>query len=288
MSEDRIRELIEAFDCYDGKYKRAEMEEAVALREEITPPLIRILEDVAADPEAYVSEKHFACTYAVALLSYFQEPAAHLPIIRAFCIPEEQREMLWAEMVTETFPILLFQTCNGSLEAIKELILDRSVYAYTRGAAVEALTFAVARGVADREEVIGFLVGLFTGSEAARDSDFWSDVASSIADMHPEGAMDVIRQAYADCLVYDGYVGLKEIEKDLLREKDDVLAHLRDEVDTRIPTDIHEYLSWIDGFGEDERAARPANPVLKAQKNKKKDDRARNKMAKKSKKKNRK
>jgi hypothetical protein len=83
-------------------------------------------------------------------------------------------------------------------------------------------------------------------------------------------------------------VGLKEIEKDLLREKDDVLAHLRDEVDTRIPTDIHEYLSWIDGFGEDERAARPANPVLKAQKNKKKDDRARNKMAKKSKKKNRK
>jgi len=284
MSEDRIRELIEAFDCYDGKYKREEMEEAVVLREEITPHLIRILEDVAADPEAYVLEKHFACTYAVALLSYFQEPAAHLPIIRAFCIPEEQREMLWAEMVTETLPILLFQTCHGSLDAIKELVSDRGVYEYTRGAAVEALTYAVARGVADREEVIGFLVGLFTGSEAARDSDFWSDVASSIADMHPEGAMDVIRQAYADCLVYDGYVGLKEIEKDLLREKDDVLAHLRDEVDTRIPTDIHEYLSWIDGFGEDERAARPANPVLKAQKNKKKDDRARNKMAKKSKK----
>ena len=37
MKPEGIQELIEAFDRYDGRYKRHEMEEAVALKEEITP-----------------------------------------------------------------------------------------------------------------------------------------------------------------------------------------------------------------------------------------------------------
>ena len=36
MSGERIRELIEVFDHFDGKYKRLEVEEAMTLREEIT------------------------------------------------------------------------------------------------------------------------------------------------------------------------------------------------------------------------------------------------------------
>jgi hypothetical protein len=290
MSEERIRELIEAFDHFDNKYKRAEVEEAVTLREEITPHLIRILKELAADPRKYADEEHYANTYAVALLAHFREPAAHLPIIRAFSIGKEEIDLIWGDMVTETLPALLFQTCNGSLEAIKALIHDRDANEYVRGAAGEALTYAVARGEAKREEIVEFLSGLFTGEEAEVDSDFWCEVASSIADLHPEGAMDVIRRAYQDGLVYDTYVGLEEIEEDLLRDKEETLDRLREKVDYRVPTDVHKYISEFACFNEHESGSRKsmANPVLKREKIKKKANRARSKIAKKAKRKNRK
>ena len=290
MSEARIRELIEAFDHFDGKYKRAEVEEAVTLREEITPHLIRILEEVAADPRKYADEEHYANTYAVALLAHFREPAAHLPIIRAFSIGKEENDLLWGDMVTETLPALLFQTCNGSLEAIKALVHERGTFDYARGAAVEALTYAVARGVAKRDEVVDFLSSLFTGEEADEESDFWCEVACSIADLHPEGAMDVIRGAFESGLVHDDYVGLEEIEEDLLRDKEEILARLREKVDDRVPLDVHEYISGFACFRENKIGApgRPANSILKKEKIKKKANRARNKMAKKAKRKNRK
>ncbi len=48
-----------------------------------------------------MEEDHYANVYAAALLGYFQEPSAHLPIIRAFCIGNEEKEELWGDMVTE-------------------------------------------------------------------------------------------------------------------------------------------------------------------------------------------
>ena len=88
----RTNELIAAFDVVSGKYLRGEVEEEVSLQEEITPLLINILEEISADPTHYIDEGHTAELYAVALLAHFRETKAHLPIIRAFSIPDEQRE----------------------------------------------------------------------------------------------------------------------------------------------------------------------------------------------------
>lgn len=52
----------------------------------------------------YAAEDRNAHTYAVALLAHFRETKAHLPLIRAFTIPDEQREFIWGDMLTETFP----------------------------------------------------------------------------------------------------------------------------------------------------------------------------------------
>lgn len=287
MSDERIEQIIETFDHYDGHYKRQEMEEAVVLKEEITPHLIRILEQLAADPASYVVDDHYANTYAVVLLAHFQEPAAHLPIIKAFSVPDELLDELWGDMATETLPTLLLQTCDGSLQAIKRLLLDQEVCEYVRGSAAQALAYAVARGVAGREEIVAFLSGLFTGDEAARGGSFWSQLVCVLADLHPEGAMEVIRKAYADGLVQHGYVGLGEIEKDLLEDKEETLAALREAADRRMSADIHDYLSRFACFRENERAQAP-DPLARAQKNKKKQERAKKKMARKSKRKNRK
>ena len=289
--EKRIRELIEAFDVYDGRYKRQEVEDAVSLQEEITPYLIGILEDIAADPEKYSLNDHYANMYAVALLAHFQEPAAHKPIIAAFLIDEEDLDDLWGDMVTETLPALLFQTCSGSLDEIKKLVLNQDAHQYVRGAGIDALTYAVARGVAERREIVDFLAALFTGDEAAEDSTFWSNIAASLADLHPEGAMDAIRDAFARGLMYPDYVGLEEIEADSRRPEEELLSRLSQKTDHHIPQDIHGYLSWFACFHENHAAPQPSprfehnalrRKKQKAAKKKKK------KMAKKSRKKNRK
>lgn len=288
MNATRVEELIEEFDWLDGVYKRDEIEEALTLKEEITPHLIRILEEVADDPARYILEEHYANTYAVALLAHFQEPAAHLPIIRAFCLPKEQLDELWGDMVTETLPVLLFQTCNGQLAAIKELILDRAAPEFVRGAAVDAMTYAVAREVADREEVIDFLASLFTGTEAEADSYFWGGVVSAISDLHPEGAMEAIRKAFAEGLIPEIFVALEEIEDDLCRDMEEARLLLRTRVDRRLPQDIHAYLSWLACFRESAPLPpRPVDCALKKQQNQKKANRAKSKRAKKARKKNR-
>lgn len=288
--ENRINELIAAFDLYDGKYKRDEVEEAVALQKEITSHLIKILEDLAADPEEYLDADHFANTYAVTLLAHFQEPAAHLPIIKAFLVSDDYLDDLWGDMVTGTLPALLVQTCNGSLDEIKKLVLNQDAYEFVRGSAVEAMTFAVARGVVERQEVLDFLTGLFTGEEAEEDGYFWSNVAACIADIHPEGAMEVIRDAYARGLIFEGYVGLEEIERDNKKTVEEVLDDLRQKTDLRIPADVHGHLSWFACFNEERDAPRPL-PFFddkKVRKKKKTAKRSKKKMAKKSRKKNRK
>jgi len=289
MTEDKIQRIISAFDHFDGKYKREEMEEALTLKEEITPYLIRILEDLAADPRAYLANKHYANVYAAALLGYFQEPGAHLPIIRAFCINNDEREELWGDMVTETLPALLFLTCGGSLDAIKSLVLNQEAYVFARSAAVDALTYAVARGAANREEIIGFLSGLFTGTEAEEGSNFWSSVTCALADLHPGESLEIIRKAYDDGLIYDIYVGLKEIEEEAVRDKVTTLEQLRSRADRRLCAGIHDYISWFACFreNEDRGHAPPAKWQFRDQKSKKTDKRARKKIAKASKRKNR-
>jgi hypothetical protein len=289
MTEDRIQRIISAFDHFDGKYKKAEMEEAITLKDEITPHLIRILEDIAAEPPVYGEKEHYANVYAVALLGYFQEPGAHLPIIRAFCINDEEREELWGDMVTETLPALLFLTCGNSLDAIKNLVLNQDVYVYVRGAAVDALTYAVSRGMVSREEVVDFLSGLFTGTEAEEDTDFWCSVANALTDIHPGEALEIIRKAYDDGLIDESYVSLEEIEKEAARDKEEVLNQLRLYVDRRLYTNIHDYLSWFACFNENEDIVYkpPFIDQAKIRKNEKNKKRAKKKIAKASKKKNR-
>ncbi|OGR04160.1 MAG: hypothetical protein A2511_07190 [Deltaproteobacteria bacterium RIFOXYD12_FULL_50_9] len=290
MSATRVEELIEEFDWFDGVYKRDEMEEALALQEVITPRLIDILETIADNPEQYARKEHYANTYAVALLAHFQEPAAHLPIIRAFCIPASQSDEIWGDMETETLPALLVQTCNGRLDTIKNLILDKDAPPYVRGSAVEAMTFAVVKGIAGREEVITFLSGLFTGTEAESDSDYWSNIVCAISDLHPAEAMPVILKAFEDGLIDPGYVGLHNVEQDLARDQEVVLAELQARVEHRVPPDVHGYLSWFASFKGNENVATlppPINCALKSQQNKKNKNRVKTKLAKKSRKKNR-
>jgi len=286
MNEEIIEALLESFDYCDGRYKRREVELAVTLREQIVPRLISVLEDVAADPAPYADGERDLHLYAAALLSYFQEPEAHLPIIAAFTISDEYLEDVWGDLTTNSLPTFLFQTCNGSFAAIKELALNTSADDYVRCSAAEALTYAVARGAVESEEVERFLASLLRVEIAGERGPLWDIVISALAGIYAEGALDVIKKAFAEGHAWAGFASLEDIEAEFSRDKEEVLERLRERVDRYIPTDVHDYLSWIDDKEELPSSIGANTP--KAEKKKKQATRTKSKQAKKSKRKNRK
>ena len=286
-----IQALLARFDYTDGVYLRDEMDIAVAQREAITPHLIALLDDLADNPLRYTLEGRNGHVYAVSLLSHFRETAAHRAIIRAFTVPREQLEELWGDMITETLPTLLHRTCGGSLDRIRALVVDREVDLFVRGAAIEALTFAVAEGVADRDETVAFVQGLFTGEEAEADSFFWSNLVATLCDLHPGDSMELIRRAYADNLVQQDYIAPEDVERSLAMDRAEAMDALRERTRRRMPADLHRYISWFAEFQpkEDRPPASTDREAARARQadRKKQAERARNKAAKKARKKNR-
>ena len=115
VADERGTRLLEAFERQEGRYKREEMEEALGLREELVPALIRILAELADDPEGWVIFGGDVHLYAAALLAHFREVAAHPMLIRAFMIPKDLLDEIWGEMTTETLPALLLNTDRKSV-----------------------------------------------------------------------------------------------------------------------------------------------------------------------------
>ena len=286
-----IQALLARFDYADGVYLHDEMDIAVAHRETITPLLIALLEELADNPLLYTLEGRNGHVYAVSLLAHFKETAAHEAIIRAFSVDREQSEELWGDMITETLPTLLHRTCGGSLDRIRALVVDREVDPFVRGAAIEALTFAVAEGVADRDETVAFVQGLFTGEEAEADSFFWSNLVATLCDLHPGDSMELIRRAYADNLVQQDYIAPEDVERSLAMDRAEAMDALRERTRRRMPADLHRYISWFAEFQpkEDRPPASTDREAARARQadRKKQAERARNKAAKKARKKNR-
>ncbi len=291
MIAPEIETLLAKFDKLSNTYLRAEVEEALTRQEEITPHLLPIMAFVAENPLVYTIEEHNAHVYAALLLSHFREPSAHLPIIRAFSIADEHLVELWGDTTTETLPTMLYRTCDGSIEAIKELICNRDVDQYVRCAATESLSYVVAFDETRRDEVIDFLQGLFTGEEADSESHFWGNLVATLCDLHPGESMDKIRQAFADGIVKEGFIALEDVERANDRDIESAMESLRTWVTARMPADIHGYISWFAEFNTEEynKPAPPPPPAAKKDQadKKKKTGSAKNKAAKKSRKKNR-
>lgn len=296
----KIECLIEAFDHFDRSYKRAELEEAIILREEITPHLIDVLEELARDPELYIEEERYAIIYASALLSHFREPRAHRPLIRSFSLPRDQIDALWGDISTETLPAMLLNTCDGSVEAIQELVRDRNADQYVRVSAMTTITYAVVRKVISRQDALAFFATLFDRSLAQDDSYFWQGLADSIEDLEGVELAGEVRELVADGLVPEREIApwfMEEPQMDLFAAEREVkLEKLKHEFALRVPEDIHGYCSWFAcfrepkpsnrEFGDDEPLFSGPNPRSTDRKKKDKARKQRN-LAKQSKRKNR-
>jgi hypothetical protein len=219
------------------------------------------LEHIIADPAKYAGDANYSGhIFAVILLAYFKEQQAHQPIVDVFSLPEEYVSPLFEDTITEDLPILLYQTCGGSIEQIKGLVLNREAYEFCRSSALRALNYAVVGGLVSREEILDFYSTLFKGDEAATDDEFWSFVAYTVYELYPEELMDVIKKAFEDDLIDPDFIGPESFEKALQQGKEQTLARLREDFERQSLDDVHEHISWWAWF--DEPAEEIPQPVF--------------------------
>lgn len=284
----RAEELIAAFDEFTGRYKREEMEEAITLQEEITPLLLNILEEVIADPQGYADELHHAETYAVALLAHFREEKAHLPIIRAFSIPDEPRDYIWGDMLTETFPAVLCRTSGGDYTHVMALIRNRNAYEFTRASAMEAIKLGMLCGHLTRKECLALYESLFEERLAEPGDFFWGSLVCDLLDLHAVELREKIDALFDKGFIYEGEVSLEDVEQSFSVGYEEAMRRLDDKREWRLPEDLHDYVSWFACFSEKPSTGLLQAPSpLKAQKKQKEKDRNKRKQAKQSKRKNR-
>lgn len=259
MESMEITEIIKRLEIFDGKYKRKEVDEAIKRKEEITPYLIDILKKVLDEPWCYAETKdnennYWGHIYAVMLLSHFRESRAHDLIVELFSLPGELSYNLFGDITTEDLPAILYSTCGGSLEHIKEMILNKVADEFCRSAALRAMVYAVIDGIVSRDDVIQFFGSLFpSGEEDEEDKDYelYTQLANAVCDIYPEELMDKIEKAYEQDLIDPMSIEPDDFEDALGMGKESALAIVKKDMELRLSQDIHERISWWTCFNEE-------------------------------------
>lgn len=255
-----VDEIIDAFCRFDGTYRRAYVDAALAMREEITPRLIALLENVRRNPARFADiGEYTGHVYAALLLAYFRETRAHRLILDLFSLRDDLLDALWGDMITEDLPTLLYCTCGGDLEQIKALVRNRKANDFVRASAAGALAYAVVDGAASREEILTFFGTLLQRNTAQSGSLLWELLISTACDLHPQEILPQIRRAFTDGLMEDHLIRYEDIV-DVLNEDPEIgINRLRAEMQRHMPDDFHGAMDWWAMFREPPAAARPSS-----------------------------
>src|SRR5215470_16365308 len=157
-------EILHQFERYAGKFERAAVEAAVARREEVTPELLRILEETVDRAVQLDAEgDYMAHLYAMFLLAQFRETRAYPLVVHFASLPGDLLDSLCGDFITEDLGQVLASVCGGELEGIQSLIENEDTDEWVRGAALSGLVALVAAGQKSRDEIVTYFTSLFRG-----------------------------------------------------------------------------------------------------------------------------
>jgi Protein of unknown function (DUF1186) len=141
MSPDEVlRTLAEDLpDAFEDALASAD-----AHREVLVDRLLEALERGLADPRGASTEEATLFSYALYLLAKWREPRACPYVIRWLSLPEEEPFDIAGDVVTQDGGLILAAVCDGNLDPITSLIVNREADEWGRSAGVAALTLLAA------------------------------------------------------------------------------------------------------------------------------------------------
>jgi hypothetical protein len=153
-------EILTDLSSDEPEPPREALESADGHRPVLVEPLLRAIDCGLANPsDAWPKEATLFC-YALYLLAKWREPRAYPYIVRWLSLPGEKPFDVAGDVVTQEGGRILAAVCDGDLEPIKTLIVDRSANEYGRSAGVTALALLAAWAEVPRESIVTSLLWL--------------------------------------------------------------------------------------------------------------------------------
>ncbi len=114
-------EILEELKYSTRVFPRQALQEAVARKEEITPALLKIIEDAKLLPPVLHDENYMAHIYAMYLLAQFRERRGYPLIVEFFSTPGKITLDCTGDVVTEDLHRILASVSHGDASLIKSL-----------------------------------------------------------------------------------------------------------------------------------------------------------------------
>jgi hypothetical protein len=235
------------------------LESADAHRPVLVEPLLRAIEHALRDPVGASPDEARLFSYALYLLAKWREPRAYPYVVRWLALPGDGAFELAGDIVTEDGGRILAAVCDGDLEPIKALILDRQVDEFGRSAGVTALALLAAWAEVPRESIVEWFLWLAEEGLEREPGQVWNNLAGSSADIEALPLFPELRLAYAEGLIAPEFMHLSELDDVEAAPRGSVLEDFRDE---HFPiVDVVDATGWWAGVGDDtEEDAGPLEP----------------------------
>jgi hypothetical protein len=157
-------------------------------------------------------------------------------------LPGEAPFHIAGDVVTQDGGRILAAVCNGDLEPIKALVLDRSANEWGRGAGVSALALLAAWAEVPRESILALLLWLAREGLEREPGQVWNSLAVESADIEALPLFPELRRAYADGLIEPQSMDPSELDEVESAPRGSVLERTR-ERDPPID-DVVEATAW--------------------------------------------
>jgi uncharacterized protein DUF1186/SEC-C motif-containing protein len=245
-----MQELLARLDQHEGSFPHALVEEIIGRREEATPRLLEVLEDIDRNPEPWLADHgRMIHIYALYLLAFFRETRAYPLLVRIFSRPGEFPFELVGDVVTESLGRILASVSDGEIKGMAALIENEQANEWVRWVAMTGLVTLVVTGQRTREEIMAYFLQLFHHLERKPGMQ-WTGLAHACADLGPQEAITELRRAYADDLVDPGSIHWRDIERALELGQ---FAWEQAQRRHSLITDLARAMGWMQCFRKAER-----------------------------------
>jgi|GEM_PF-522549 len=182
-------------------------------KQDLLEPLLRAVERGLSDPSGTPPGESMLFSYATYLLAKWREARAYPLLVRWMSLPGESAFDIGGDTVTQAGSRLLAGVCNGDLEPIKQLILNREANEFCRSAAIEALGLLVAWKELPHPAVSDYFLWLARDGLERVPSFAWDGLANCCADIEAIEVFPELRRAYDEGLASPSVMGLEELDE---------------------------------------------------------------------------
>lgn len=184
---------------------------ADAHREALVGPLLQAIERGLSDPSGLPEGEAMLFSYATYLLAKWREPRAYPLMIRWLSLPGEGAHDIGGDTVTEEGKRFLASVCDGTLEPIKQLALNRQANEFCRGQALEALALLANWGEVPRGDIEEYFLWLAREGLEREFSHVWNNLCISCLDIEALRVFPELRRAYDEGLIEPGFTSLTHL-----------------------------------------------------------------------------